>query len=202
MQITCYGPLFLLLLTVAMSACREIVEQVQTDSPYVDVTTDTTTLPMLYAVSDEEYLQYGADVSYVTAAGDTIVPFGHFAYYGTDSFTHVANVILHPNDSTYGRQVGINRYQDILFDLVMYDNGPEPLHDGLLRVLRNGKMGFANEKGQIVIPCIYDYVQRFDGGQAEVTFEATEYYDLDDHLRVESDTWFDIDRHGKRIITP
>ncbi|PIB34094.1 hypothetical protein BFP72_00955 [Reichenbachiella sp. 5M10] len=191
----------LLLLTI-VSACRETIEQVQTNYSYVDVAADTSALPMLYAVSDEEYLQYGAAVSYITAEGDTVIPFGQYAYYGTDSFVHVAHVILHPDDSTYGRQVGINRLHDILFDLVMYDNGPEEAHEDLLRVLRNGKMGYANDRGQVVIPCIYAYARWFDQGRAEVTFDATQYYDLDHHLRVESDDWFEIDRQGERITTP
>jgi len=79
--------------------------------------------------------------------------------YGTDTLEYYANVIEHPNDSIYGRQIAINRNQNILFDVVMFDNGPEPFVEGLTRVLRNGKMGFANKFGQVVIPCKYDFVK-------------------------------------------
>ena len=76
-------------------------------------------------------------------------------------------------------KLAIDPNQNILFDIVMFDNGPESFHDGLLRVLRNGKMGYANRFGQIVIPCIYDYAKWFDNGQSEVTFKAKEYIDMD-----------------------
>ena len=129
----------------------------------------------------------------------TIIPFGKYAYYGTDTLEFYANVIEHPNDSTYGRQIAIDRNQNILFDIVMFDNGPEPFNENLTRVLRNGKMGYANKFGQIIIPCEYDYAKWFENGKAVVTYNAKEYFDLDDHKRVESDEWFVIDKKGKKI---
>jgi hypothetical protein len=33
----------------------------------------------------------------------------------------------------------------MLFDLVPFDNGPDEFHEGLVRVSRNGKMGYANK---------------------------------------------------------
>ena len=160
---------------------------------------DTISSDSLIAVTDEDYLQYGSRVAYVNIKGDTIIPFGHFAYFGTDTMIHFAAVLEHPNDTVFGRRIAIDRNQNILFDIVMFDNGPESFHDGLLRVLRNGKMGYANRFGQIVIPCIYDYAKWFDNGLAEVTFKAKEYIDMDEHRRVESDEWFKIDKKGNKI---
>ena len=151
------------------------------------------------AVTDEEYLQYGVRIAFVNEKNDTIIPFGKYAYYGMDTLEYYANVMEHPNDSTYGRQIAIDRKQNILFDIVNFDNGPEPFHEGLTRVLRNGKMGYANKYGQVVIPCIYDFVGTFKDGKAEVTYNAKEYLDWEDHMRVESDEWFLIDKKGKKI---
>ena len=81
----------------------------------------------------------------------------------------------------------------------MFDNGPEPFNEGLTRVLRDGKMGYANKFGQVVIPCVYDYAKWFDKGFAEVTFDANLYLDGEDHKRVESDEWFTIDNNGKTV---
>jgi hypothetical protein len=131
--------------------------------------------------------------------GDTVIPFGKFAYYGTDTLIHYANVLESYGDGKVGRQVGIDENQNVLFDLVMFDNGPEPFNEGLTRVLRDGKMGYANKFGQVVIPCIYDYAKWFDNGVAEVTFKATEYLDGDEHRRVESDEWFTIDTRGQKV---
>jgi hypothetical protein len=41
--------------------------------------------------------------------------------------------------------------------------------DGLCRVFQNGKVGFVNETGVLVIPCIYDYCKPFNNGIAPVS---------------------------------
>ncbi len=185
---------------ITLSSCRQNKEGVITNHEYYDIyPSDTSGEPGLTAVTDEEFLQYGARVAFINYSGDTIIPFGKYAYYGTDTLIHYANVIKLSNDSTYGRQIAIDRNQRVLFDLVMFDNGPEPFSEGLTRILRNGRMGYANEYGQIVIPCIYDYATHFENGKAQVTFDAVEYNDIDEHRRVESDEWLEIDREGKRI---
>lgn len=182
------------------SSCRQNIKREITDYKYYDIQySDTMSSDSLIAYTDEDFLQFGSRVAYISLNGDTVIPFGHFAYFGTDTLVHFATVLEQLNDSLLGRQIAIDKNQNILFDLVMFDNGPESFHDGLLRVLRNGKMGYANRFGQIVIPCIYDYAKWFDNGQAEVTFKAKEYLDMEEHRRVESDEWFIIDRKGNKI---
>jgi hypothetical protein len=181
-------------------SCRQTIEREYVDRDYFDIASaNTIGSTKLIAVTDEEFLQNGARVAYVDNLGDTIIPFGKFAYYGTDTLQHYANVLERHSDGAVGRPVGIDRNQNILFDLVIFDNGPEPFNEGLTRVLRDGKMGYASKFGQIVIPCIYDYAKWFDKGVAEVTFKATEYLDGDEHRRVESDEWFTIDKHGQKV---
>jgi WG containing repeat len=181
-------------------SCRQKIEREYIDRDYFDIAAnDTLSTSILYAVTDEEFLQYGARVAYVDNLGDTIIPFGKFAYYGTDTLVYYANVLESYSGGTGGRQIGIDRNQNVLFDLVMFDNGPEPFNEGLTRVLRDGKMGYANQFGQIVIPCIYDYAKWFDKGVAEVTLDATQYIDHDEHIRVESDKWIRINKQGKKI---
>lgn len=193
---------FLAVLLVLVS-CKSYTEREQTNYEYHDIDTSATQeIEPLIAITNEEYLQFGSNVAYVNIQGDTIIPFGNFAYFGTDTLNFFANVLLHPNDSIYGRWVGIDRNEHILFDLVSFDNGPDYFEEGLTRVLRNGKMGYANEKGEVVIPCQYAFAKWFDNGVAEVTFEAKEYQDMDGHSRVVSDSWFEIDKQGNRIKTP
>jgi hypothetical protein len=184
-----------------INSCRQPLERESAiNYEYFDLAgSDTIDSPALYAVTDEEYLQYGARVAYLNNSGDTIIPIGKYRYYGTDTLLYYANVIESPGDSTFGRQIGITPEEKVLFDLVMFDNGPEPFIEGLTRVLRNGRMGYSNKFGHVVIPCIYDYATQFDGGIAEVTFDATEYLDGEEHTTVESDEWFTIDKHGKKV---
>lgn len=191
--------LLILLVVQSVIACKSYVHEEPTSFVYHDQEIDPVNNDPLLAITDEDYLEYGVNVAYVNQQGDTLIPFGDFAYFGTDTLHYFANVILHSNDSTFGRIVGINRSGNILFDAVLFDNGPDYFNDGLIRVSRNRKMGYANYKGEIIIPCQYAYVGWFKNGTAEVTMEAREYYDLDDHLRIESDSWFMIDKSGKRV---
>ena len=48
------------------------------------------------------------------------------------------------------------------------DNSADSFHDGLVRVVRNKKYGFANQKGQLVIPPAYDGAMNFENGKAKV----------------------------------
>lgn len=192
-----------IIIFLVLVSCRNYVEQEQTNYEYHDIEiSDTVVIEPLIAVTKEDHPQYGSNVAFMNIKGDTIIPFGNFAYFGTDTLNYFANVLLHPNDSTYGRWVGIDRNGNILFDLVNFDNGPDYFNEGLTRVQRNWKMGYANKKGQIVIPCQYDYAKWFKNGVAEVTYDAEEYSDLDEHRRVESDSWFKIDKQGVKIDAP
>lgn len=115
------------------------------------------------------------------------------------TYADCIHVIETPNDGIYTMWVAIDRQERKLYDVVMFDNGPEEFREGLVRVNRNGKMGFANNFGQIVIPCVYDFVWWFEKGEAKVTHKAKKYVDSYEHLQVESDEWFVIDKEGKRI---
>ncbi|XWN38550.1 MAG: WG repeat-containing protein [Balneola sp.] len=182
-------------------SCGQKSQSETTDYVYYDKTkSDTTNVEILIAVTDEEFLQFGSRVAYLNTKGDTIIPFDKYAYLGTDTLTHYANVIEFLKDSSYGRWITIDRNQNTLYDIVSFDNGPDYFHEGLLRVKRNGKMGFADKYGQIAIPCKYDFAWWFKDGKAKVTFDAREINDkYDDHTRIESDEWFYIDKNGTRI---
>jgi hypothetical protein len=185
---------------ISAFSCGQKSEKEATNYTYFDKSqTDTIAQEPLIAVADEEYLQYGSRVAYLNTKGDTIIPFDKYAYLGTDTLTHYANVIEFPKDSSYGRWIAIDRNQNSLYDIVSFDNGPDYFHEGLVRAKRNGKMGFADKFGQIAIPCEYDFAWWFENGKAKVTFNAREIRDkYDDHTRIESDEWFYIDKNGKK----
>jgi hypothetical protein len=187
---------------VSIFSCRQELRTEVTFYDYYNKTeADTTRQGVLIAISHEEYLQYGSPVAYVNIKGDTIIPFGKYAYLGTDTLTHFGNVIEYPKDSSYGRWIAIDRNEKPLYEIVSFDNGPDYFKEGLVRVKRNGKMGFANEFGQVVIPCKYDFVWWFEDGKAKVTYKAREVRDKydEEHSRIESDDWFYIDQVGKEM---
>ena len=82
----------------------------------------------------------------------------------------------------------------------MFDNGPDYVSDGMYRIIENGKMGFANEKGKVVIPPKYDFVWPFEKGSAKFCNGCT-FKKEGEHTRIVEDnavTGF-INRAGKEI---
>lgn len=65
--------------------------------------------------------------------------------------------------------VAINKNGEILFRPFIYDSGPDYVVEGVFRFVDNNKMGFANLKGERVIPATFDFVRPFKNGLAEYT---------------------------------
>jgi hypothetical protein len=189
--------LAILLGFTALWSCQSQTGQavVTQEGTYADITAiDTNRTTLLIVVSEsKEQLGYGDPVAFIDEKGDTLIPFGKYAYFGTDTLRYYANVL---EDGS--KPVAINAKGEVLFNLFIFDNGPDYFVEGLTRVKRNGKMGFANQYGQVVIPCQYDFAKPFENGRAEVTFEAETVPD-GEYTRVESEEWFFIDKMGKRL---
>ena len=56
----------------------------------------------------------------------------------------------------------------VIRGIPVMDNAADSFHDGLVRIVRNGKYGFSNRRGQMVIPPIYDGAMPFENGRAAV----------------------------------
>jgi hypothetical protein len=63
----------------------------------------------------------------------------------------------------------VDRYGKALITGVpTFDNGPDYFNDGLVRFVKDGKYGFANRTGRVVIQPIYDGAMPFEKGKAKV----------------------------------
>lgn len=101
--------------------------------------------------------------------------------------------------------VYINRAGKVLVTGVPgFDNWADAFQGGLVRTVKNGKFGFANRRGEIVIPQIYDWASHFRGGTALVCNGCRpEPCSRDcEHRQMIGGTWFRIDRHGKTLPAP
>lgn len=105
----------------------------------------------LVKVYDEAHDQIGVNTAYVNQAGDTVIPFGKYYYCFTDTFRDFAMMIDHEKGC-----VGIDRDENILYKIHWYDNGPDYIVNGLFRIIKDGKFGFANRKGEIIIEPKYE----------------------------------------------
>lgn len=93
-----------------------------------------------------------------------------------------------------GKIVCINNQGKELFNVFRFDNGPDEISEGLFRIeADNGKIGFADTKGNIIIPPVFSFAYPFHNGMAKVTFSGGKIAEYEHYVWV-SDKWFYIVR--------
>ena len=86
----------------------------------------------------------------------------------------------------------------VIIGVPSMDNGADTFHNGLVRVIRNKKYGFANRKGQIVIAAHYDGAMNFEQGKSKVCLGCESKcvdHDCENHVFAGGE-WFLIDTKG------
>ncbi|HBK31189.1 MAG TPA: hypothetical protein DDZ78_06140, partial [Porphyromonadaceae bacterium] len=125
---------------------------------------------------------------YIDSKGDTIIPIGKYVYCFTENFDKIAIVILR-NSKNY---VAINRKENVLFEVLSMDNGPDYVQEGLLRIRKNDKTGYANMDGKIVIQPLYDLALPFKNESAIVAIGGR-YVQSGEYQNLEGGKWGLID---------
>lgn len=146
------------------------------------------------AVYREELVEIGVPIAFINQDKDTVVPFGKFRYCQADTIRKYGFVFAE-DDS---RLIAIDKNGKELFEAYIFDNGPDYTQEGLFRIMKNGKVGFANQEGHIVIPPQFACAFPFENGKAKVTFTCNVIPDGEYHIP-KSDTWFFIDKSGNKI---
>jgi hypothetical protein len=171
--------------------------------------TNSRTYSDLIPVSENDYLlriqmgdfyEYGMPCGYIDLKGDTIIPIGKYKYCFTDTFKTVALVV--ERSFSLREIVGVNRNEKVMFDVLFFDNGPDYIEEGLFRILRNKKIGYANTNGKIIIEPQFECASPFRNGKAEVTYQCSikKMGTPDDqHSYTSSNSWFFIDKNGRKI---
>jgi hypothetical protein len=136
--------------------------------------------------ADEEY-------GYINSKGDTIVPIGKYLL--------CQDSVIKTIGFVYGNKgiFCINTQGKELFEVFNYDNGPDIPSNGLFRIIKDGKIGYANLKGQIVIAPQYKCAWPFEKGKAQVSNNCKIVQDGEIKLWKEGD-WFYIDKKGKKKL--
>lgn len=144
----------------------------------------------LYLVTDPADPEiYG----YANMNGEVIIPLGKYPLCYTDTLKNFA-IVMVPQKGL----VAIDKNEKHLFEVFPFNNGPDEPTEGFFRIIKAGKIGFANMKGEIVIPAQYECAHSFKNGKAEVGLQCSTQED-GEHFYWESDNWFYIDTTGKRI---
>ncbi len=134
---------------------------------------------------------------YINRSGDTIIPIGKYSYCFTEEFDNIAFVGIKGLPGVYA----INRKEDVLFRVATLDNGPDPVNDGLFRIIKNNKTGFANMKGEIVIQPYFDSALPFKDGFAVVCVGGKDEKDGDYTLHV-GGKWGLVNTVGEVVVEP
>lgn len=142
----------------------------------------------------EKYDEIGVRSGYVNQDGDTIIPLGKYYYCYTDTFRNFA--IVYTKD---GKIIGIDRKEQELFEIFKYENGPDYLEDGLFRIIKNGKIGFANEQGCIIIEPQFDCAFPFKNDKAKVSNNCKSINEHENSSWI-SNQWKFINKKGEEVI--
>lgn len=147
----------------------------------------------LLLFSDTTKDEYG----YKNQNGDTVIQLGKYNFCFTDTFRTYAIVA----DKHFGF-VAIDRQQNVLYNVFPFDNGPDYAADGLFRIIKNNKIGYADEAtGKIVIKPHFDCAFPFENSIAKVGLNCTKHSD-GEHSYWTSDNWLYIDKRGRKINAP
>ena len=89
-----------------------------------------------------------------------------------------------------------------MYEIYPFDNGPDNTSDGLFRILKNKKIGFADSTtGKIVIMPTFDCAWPFENGIAQVSTDCKSESD-GEHSMWLSKKWYYIDKAGRKVAKP
>ena len=110
-------------------------------------------------LNDSSRYLYG----YKNQSGDTIIKLGKYFICYTDTFYNCA-IVFNPSKGF----IGINKSEKVLFKVLSLGDRPDKPSDGLIRIIKNGKIGFADTNGNIVIKPQYKLAYPFKDGKTSV----------------------------------
>lgn len=151
---------------------------------------------VLTAHTKDKYLEPGASVCYLNMRKDTVIPFGKYRYFNSDVIRHIGFVL----DKEI---VCIDNRGNEFFDVFSFDNGVDPVNEGLFRIKdKTGKIGFADTLGNVIIKPQFAFAFPFKDGKAKVTYLGEKSFmdEGKEHWEWKSDDWFYINAKGEYII--
>jgi hypothetical protein len=127
------------------------------------------------------------------ASGDVVIPFLY------DEPVHFsAGGVAEVRDASGWFYV--DRTGARLFDAYLFDNGPDPVAEGLSRFRRSGKVGFKDARHVVVIPATYDAAMGFHGGRAKVCIGCDpRIWSAEAPKNAQAGQVFEIDPRGQRL---
>ena len=158
----------------------------------------------IYAQDDKLYIYYypnfedvDATLGYVDSSGKVIIPAGKYPYLFTDVFDKIAFVLLKDKKGVYA----IDRSEKVLFQVCSFELGPDIISNGLFRIIENGKIGFANMNGKIVIKPNWGFIFPFQENGLAIFCEKGNWIWIDkEHRKFSGGKWGAMDTKGNIVI--
>lgn len=153
----------------------------------------------LQSGNNDEYLLAFNDTlnegcGYKNQEGEIIISPGKFSLCITDTLRNFAIVYK----STLG-WLGIDRRENILFEVFPFDNGPDYPSEGLFRIMENDKIGYADvTTGAIIIKPRFQCAYPFENGTARVSDECSVKSGGENRSWI-SEKWYFINPKGERV---
>lgn len=140
-----------------------------------------------------KFVPFGYTSGYVNMIGDTLIPLEKYPCCYTDTFTYYAIVLDHKRGL-----IGIDKKERKLFNAVWSgDASPIMESDKMILITENGKYGYANNKGEVVIKPKFKCATSFVNGTAKVSNDCVEINE--EHQKWKINSWFYIDKKGNKI---
>ena len=158
----------------------------------------------MYAQDNKLYIHYypnfeavDATLGYVDSSGKVIIPAGKYPYLFTDVFDKIAFVLLKDKKGVYA----IDRSEKVLFQVCSFELGPDIISNGLFRIIENGKIGFANMNGKIVIKPNWGFIFPFQENGLAIFCEKGNWIWIDkEHRKFSGGKWGAMDTKGNIVI--
>lgn len=134
---------------------------------------------------------------YVNEAGEIMIDHGKYLMCISDTFDDYA-IVLKEEDGF----VAINKAEDVLYHVFIYDNGPDAPTEGLFRIIEDERIGYADvQTGEIKIKPQYVAARPFENNYAPICPDCEVVKDFD-HSIWANGKWGLIDKNGTIVIQP
>lgn len=125
-----------------------------------------------------------------TPKGEIVKPASYGFCFG-DTLRHYAIVLID------GKFTAIDKNFEPMYEVFTYDNGPDYIAEGLFRIKKDNKIGYADgETGKVIIAPQFDCAYPFEAGKAQVSKNCTTRPD-GEYMEWISNDWQYIDKSGK-----
>jgi hypothetical protein len=135
--------------------------------------------------------------AYVDANGKMMIDCNKYLLCFSETFDNYAIVLNQDKE-----MIAINKEEEVLYQVFVYDNGPDYPSDGYFRIIQDGKIGYADaQTGEIKIKPQYAAAKPFENQYAPVCPNC-ELVKEEDHSFWGNGKWGLIDKTGTLVVEP